>query len=636
MKQLGFKASLLTAITSLMILSLLVSSYLSYSLLKQQITLGLTDDIHHTIDTKVSEIQASFSRTTAAVTELAALYKQGEHSNDHVKMTQYTAKLGGVVKVIIGFDDGSSFVSKASESFPDGVGIPSKYDPRSRPWYQAGKRNGVLSLSDVFFTRSEGIPMVGVMHPIQDGIIMADLRFDQLQQQLDSLSEIEGATGFIIDKQGLVLASNTRFINQKDNIKQSENLLDVFSAVVGRDESFETVEIESIATLIASQKIPLLGDNEWYVVTVVDEAVAFAPLTAATYKLAMIIALAVIVSVLILLFVMNKLYQPINKLRDLVTELGQGNADLTQRLEVNNDDDIGKIASGINNFISQLQTMLVDINNATLKLSNGVNTLQQYSRSSEQILVQHSSETTQIVTAIEELSNTAVMVAEHTSSAAQYTSDANQTGELSIDTIKSTQQKIQALAAQIHETSSNIENMNNETSSIQSIVEVIGSIAEQTNLLALNASIEAARAGDQGRGFAVVADEVRALASRTQTSTSEIETALSKLKNEASLVVSSIGSTEHTCNDTVGEAANTSDNLQEMSVIVTKINELNSQVSTSANEQNVVIQDINKSMHQIHDMVEKLNNEGSLQRVETENIATINRDLSDMIGKFRL
>ncbi|QBF82231.1 methyl-accepting chemotaxis protein [Shewanella maritima] len=638
MKKLGFKASLLSAMTGLLMLSLLISSLVTYVQFKDSVQDALVQNIHHVIEQKVIEIKSRFERTTSAVTELAMLYRQenGQNQHSHVAMTQYTAKLGGVSKVIIGFDDGSSYVSKASESFPNGVGIVSKYDPRTRPWYQAGKRSRGISLSDVFFTRTDAIPMLGVMHQIDGGIIMADLRFDQLTSELNKLNEIEGATGFIVNKQGLVLASTSPFIEAKQNINDIADLKQVSQQALGVNQSVATHELNGEATLVASKRIELIDNQEWYVIVTVDESSAFAPLYQATFKLLLVVILVLTASVAGLLVVLNKLYLPIAELRTLVTELSQGNGDLTKRLEVKCNDDIGKIASGINQFISQLQSMMKEINQATVALSSGVHSLQQFSEHSQQILTSHTSETTQIVTAIEQLSNTAEMVEANTVEAAKHTHEAHHSGAHSLKTIESTQQGILALASQINETAGKVEHMNNETSSIQSIVDVIGAIAEQTNLLALNASIEAARAGEQGRGFAVVADEVRALASRTQTSTSEIEQALAQLKSEATNVVASIASTEQACGTTVEEVADTSASLQQMSVIMDEINALNSQNSTSASEQNQVIQAINLNMHQIHDMVETLNKEGQLQQQETANIAEINDKLSGLIGQFKL
>ncbi|MBR9726444.1 methyl-accepting chemotaxis protein [Shewanella intestini] len=636
MKKLGFKASLLSAMTVLLILSLLITGLVTHYQLKSQIENSLIQDIHSAIELKALDIKASFDQTSETVSQLANLYRQHDASDDPVAMAKYAAKLGGVSKVIIGFDDGSSYVSKPSASFPNGVGLLDKYDPRTRPWYQAGKRNSGISLSDVFFTRSNGIPMLGIMHPIDGGIIMADLRFEDLRQQLDKINVIEGASGFIIDKQGLVLASNSPYIQAKQNINDVKPLRDNFQTHVGKESSVDKIVLNGSSNIIATERIPLIGQHEWYFMVTVDESIAMAPLFTATLKLVLIVSLVLLGSIITMLVLLNKLYNPIIELRNLVTELSQGNGDLTRRLNVNCDDDIGKIANGINLFISQLQQMMLKINHATVTLSSGMTKLQQYSDNSQNILASHTSETTQIVTAIEELSNTAEVVEDNTNCAAQHTLKAHKIGEHSLTTIESTQKRIQALAAQINQTANTVENMNNETNSIQSIVDVIGSIAEQTNLLALNASIEAARAGEQGRGFAVVADEVRALASRTQASTSEIEVALTKLKTEATSVVSSIHITEKACDETVETVESTSASLLEMSATMEQINQLNSQISTSSTEQNQVIQAINKNIHQIHHMVETLNTEGNQQRNETNSIADINDNLSQLIGQFKL
>ncbi|WP_413701136.1 methyl-accepting chemotaxis protein [Psychromonas sp. KJ10-10] len=247
------------------------------------------------------------------------------------------------------------------------------------------------------------------------------------------------------------------------------------------------------------------------------------------------------------LFSIRVLAQPIATLRDVTEQLAQGNGDLTHRIKVTSDDDLGKISSNINTFTSQLQSMIQQVNNSSEIIDKSVKTLNQHSISNQALIDNHLSETEMVVTAISQMSSTAESVSESTATAVTLTKKAEDGTHQSREIVNQAVNSVSSLAQEVESMASAIGAMSNNTDQIGVVLKVIGDIAEQTNLLALNATIEATRAGEQGRGFSVVADEVRALAKRTQTSTSEINKMPQELQTGTQSVVNAMEVTRESC-----------------------------------------------------------------------------------------
>ncbi|MGR5266935.1 methyl-accepting chemotaxis protein [Vibrio astriarenae] len=630
--KLGFKSKIIIAAIVTTMLSLSVVGYLAHDELSEQVNQKILSDINHSLATEVNDLESTVQRTIDTVNALASQYHDGGASQIKGEQLVYLAQsLGGIDKVVVGFDDGSSFTSRPSESFPNGVGIKSLYDPTTRPWYTEAKSNGGLSLSDVFFTKSDQTPMIGVMYALRNGVIMADIRFNDVQQKLVELEAISDSRAIVVDSEGLVVASTLDSVAPQTRISDS-----VLRNLKVTNGVFVDHYVDERDRLVTSMPIELGNQTTWEMIVFVDKSIALIELTEATKKSVITIIGALLLTAVAIVLVLGRIYQPIISLKALISELSAGDGDLTQRLTVKGDDDLADIAKGINKFIDGLRTMLLEVSTSTGQLGDKTHGIEDSCKEAHSVLNVHTSETTQIVTAIDELSQSSLVVEKHTDSAAEAAQSAISLSDQTKQINSTTQQHIVELEQQVGITFDNINEMANETNSIQSIVSVIGSIAEQTNLLALNASIEAARAGEHGRGFAVVADEVRALANRTQVSTSEIESALVKLMEKSGGLVESIELTKTYCESTRVEVDSAVEMLQTLDTQIETINQFNGEISNSATEQNTVIQSINVNIHKINDLVTRLNEISSEQVQESEEVLVLNRNVNELIGRFKV
>lgn len=636
MNRLGFRKALVSVMAVLLLLALSITIVVSNQVVKNTASEDLKHSILNSATYESYRIASHVEKSAKTVQGLAKLYEKYNGNIAPEKLMDLSAVVSGVHKVTAGFKDGSSYSSKPDKNFPGGVGDISKYDPRSRPWFKLGLASDGLALSDVFFTTVGQQPMLGAIHPVNQGVLLVDIRLNHLNDLLKKMKVVDGAAGIVTDGEGMVLASTAKFAKIRKKLNSITDIAPLTSNIFTHEDTFNSLTIDGKESVLISKKINLVDGTNWYLMIVVDTDVAFASVNAAVWKLNSLAFIIAAISIMLLLFVLSRLYQPVLELKNTVKKLSDGEGDLTSRLAVRSDDDLGDIAHGINAFIESLQTMMIDVQLMTTKLSSGVEVLRDQEQQSSSILKEHMSETDQVVTAMEELSYSAQRVSENANNTVNFTKEADAVADKSKGTIVSAQQSLQTLVDEVGLATTDVTTMNKETQDIASILSVIGSIAEQTNLLALNAAIEAARAGEQGRGFAVVADEVRALAGKTQQSTSEIESALTSLKNGANSVVNSIERTGNTSQDAVNEAQAVATNLGNLTDYVTQINELSVQISTSASEQNTVIQEINNNMSRIHNMVDGLSSKGQGLRNETDNISSINQQLVRIVGKFKL
>ena len=341
------------------------------------------------------------------------------------------------------------------------------------------------------------------------------------------------------------------------------------------------------------------------------------------------------ITIIITSLIGNKISQPLRGVVAALNDIANGEGDLTQRLTVNSQDEVGDVSKAFNHFVERIQELVAQVGNVSQRIASESESLSRISGQYTRQMLEHSKETEQVASAVNEMSATAQSVSSAASNAANATSQAAQNSEQASDVVNTAIGSINSLVQEVDSASSVISMLAQETAKIGSVVDVIRGIAEQTNLLALNAAIEAARAGDQGRGFAVVADEVRALAARTQQSTQEINTMLQTLQQGVRQAVDAMDGSQQHSQETVSETARIEDSLSTVNQAVNMINDMNLQIATAAEEQHAVTEEISRNLENIQHIVQDLSSAAIKSEQTTQEMASAGKALQDLIKQFR-
>jgi methyl-accepting chemotaxis protein len=315
---------------------------------------------------------------------------------------------------------------------------------------------------------------------------------------------------------------------------------------------------------------------------------------------------AVVLFLVLLLvhFTRRSILSPIENVCRVIGVIRQDN-DFRQRIVFEGNDEMTQLATDINGLLMDFQDLVLGVGRALSKLDEATSQLAQSTVDTCSGMGQQLQESDMVATAVTEMVATIDGIATNTENAAGKAQLTNKNAVNGMKEVEQTVHRITALSADLQQATLLMGDLEKDSRTIGSVLDVIRSIAEQTNLLALNAAIEAARAGEQGRGFAVVAEEVRNLAQRTAESTRQIEGIIVGLQNRTKVIVSSIESCREQGEVSVQQASVANKLLVAIAQDVSGIMDMTTQIATAIDEQSLAASEVNKNVVEIRDISEQ-------------------------------
>ncbi len=356
------------------------------------------------------------------------------------------------------------------------------------------------------------------------------------------------------------------------------------------------------------------------------------------------------IGLVILLFVSSMIVRPILKTTNMLREIAEGEGDLTQRLNIKSEDEMGNLGRWFDVFITNIQDIIKKVigdssgvNDQSLELSNIANRLEHsasdttersgsVAASAEEMSLNMNSVAATIEQASSNMHAVASALEEMTSTVNEIANNAGSANKITGDAVKQTE----SATNRIHD-------LGKAASQINSVTETISSISDQTNLLALNATIEAASAGEAGKGFAVVASEIKELARQTAQSTEEIQAMIDQIQSatdasvheieEIAEVVLKVNEVMTTIAASIEEqSASTNEIANNISQASSGINEIAHNVTQASD----VSQNISKDIIEVNKDAKRVQDESSLISYSVSELSRLSDNLGNMVGRFKI
>ncbi len=410
------------------------------------------------------------------------------------------------------------------------------------------------------------------------------------------------------------------------------------SAISGKTGFSELTNPLGIPVLSAYSNISI--DNlKWAIIAEISVDEALAPVKALKSTIInstiSVFIIMLIFASLAGLFFSRLITKPIIQLSNVIKQI-EKTSDLTMRIKLNQNDEIGLTANAFDNMLLKFHNSMQEVSHTVHYFTNATNILKERSDETNLTISKQNEETNQIASSINTMMEKSEIMTEHAEFASDATHLTRGEAKKGQQSVIKTIEAINRVSNQIEQSAVVIQKLESDSDNIGSVINVIRDIAEQTNLLALNAAIEAARAGETGRGFAVVADEVRQLASRTQDATTEIKTLVESLQMASKNAVQVMDESKTHTKSSVEQAKHAGEVLSTVTHSIESIDLKNQLIKSAVNEESGIASEINHNIEIIVEESKKTS--ASSQEILTSSkvMSELSDNLQNLVDQFKI
>jgi methyl-accepting chemotaxis protein len=561
-------------------------------------------------------------------------------------LTATMQRLGGNYETILVAD-------KNGEIYADGSnGAYRTKSIASLPYFQAAVKGKSL-ISALTMSPKAGELIFPISVPVYSktnefaGVLVIHLKQQFLAERIANVKIGETGYAYMVDQSGLVQIHPNQELVGKQNIRDINGMEKVAKRMLAGETGTAAFSSDGLEKIAGFAPIPIAN---WRIGTVQSSAEALAAAHSIRNGMFVVIGLALVATLVAVLWLAGSIIKPIKAAVTGLKDIAEGEGDLTMRLEVKNNDEVGELARWFNTFIEKLQDLIRQLSGNSQQMDDYASDLLSIATQFSERADDTSRQANNVSAATEQmsgnLSGVASAMEEATANSNMVAASAEEMSatiaEISQNAEKARSVSEQA-AGRSRQASEKMAILNQAAQKIGKVTETITEISEQTNLLALNATIEAARAGESGKGFAVVANEIKELARQTALATQDIKSQIQEIQQTIKTTVGSIDEIAQIINNTneivtiiataVEEQSSATreiaDNISHASRGITEVNQNVSQSSAAAEE-------ITSHIGQVNHAAGEISNSSGLLKQNADDLKKIAGGQNVIIGRFKV